>query len=96
MGKVRVAAMMEERIIEAKIEQTFRSKPWVGGISVEEAIANAIRYRRNLSEEDRRLYDEQIRLGRHPIKALETVEIVSGRDQPHGSESEETVLSTRK
>jgi len=88
--------MREDRIIEAKIEQTFRSKPWRGMISLEEAIADDIRYRLSLNEEDRRLYDEQILLGRHPIKVPETVEIVSGRDKPHGSETEKAVLSARQ
>jgi hypothetical protein len=88
--------MMDDRVIEARIEQAFRSKPWRGIISIEEAIADAISYRRGLNEEDRRLYDEQILLGRHPIKVLETVEIVSGCDKPHGGETEETAVAARK
>jgi len=72
--------------IETMIERAFRSNPWRGVISVEEAIADAIRYRCELNQQDRTVYDEQILAGRHPIKALETVEILSGRNQPEGTD----------
>ena len=73
--------------IEPRIEQAFRAHPWRGILSLEEAIADAIRYRCELSEQDRQLYDQQILAGRHPVKALETIEILSGRDQAHGQET---------
>lgn len=72
--------MNHDQMIEAKIEELFRQRPWGGVISLEEAIAYAIAYRRGLSETDRQVYDKQILLGRHPSKAMETVEIVSGRE----------------
>lgn len=79
--------MSEDIIIEDRIEQAFRTHPWRGLIPVEEAIADAIRYRQSLCTEDRKVYDQQILSGRHPSKALETVEILSGRDMPQGAET---------
>ena len=35
--------MNKDEVIESKIEQAFRSRPWRGIISVEEAIADAVR-----------------------------------------------------
>lgn len=88
--------MTPQQELERLIAERYHQFPWYGGITIEEAIRGSIRYRQGLSEADRQLFDEQIMLGRHPIKALETVEIVSGRDKPHGSEREEAVLSVRK
>jgi hypothetical protein len=81
-----MAIMNHEDRIHRKIAELFHQYPWRGLISVEEAIADAIRYRSQLCDADRALYDEQIELGVHPCAALQTVEVVSGRDRPHGSE----------
>jgi hypothetical protein len=89
---------MNDNAIEQLLEQAYRVQPWLGVCSVEEAIASAIEYRRNLSDADRVLFDAQIRLGRYPASVIETVEIVSGRDRPHGSEAmemEETFAAKR-
>lgn len=77
---------MKDNMAETQIEQAFSANAWLGLISLEEAIADAIAYRRGLSVEERQVYDTQLELGRHPVSALETVEMLSGRQQPQGSE----------
>ena len=57
---------MKDDVFDIKIERAFQAKPWYGLISIEEAIKDAKAYRRSLGSEDRRLYDEQIELGRYP------------------------------
>jgi hypothetical protein len=79
---------MNDNAIEQLIEQAYRTQPWPGVCSVEEAIASTIEYRRNVSDADRVLFDEQIRLGRYSASVIETVEIAAGRDWPVGSEEE--------
>jgi hypothetical protein len=81
--------------IEILIERAFRANPWRGIISVEEAIADAVRYRCELSEQDRKVYDEQVLAGRHPIKAMETGEILAGRNQPHGTAVLQTMANAK-
>jgi hypothetical protein len=87
-----MANISEDSIIHATIEKAFRTHPWRGVISVEQAIADAIAYRAGLNPVERARYDEQVVAGRHPIKALETIEILGGRDVPHGSPTREEVV----
>jgi hypothetical protein len=79
--------MQDDRVIEAKVAQLFRCYPWRGAITVDEAITDAIAYRKALSGPDRQFYDAQILSGRHPSKALEATEIQSGRDLPQSGEA---------
>lgn len=71
--------MNQEEIILSKIEELFRTRPWAGVISLDEAIADAQTYRAGLDTEEKAAFDEQILLGIHPSRAIEAVELMSGR-----------------
>lgn len=68
--------MNTDKQIRAKMKETFRTSPWDGVISKEEALAQLICYRDGLSEEERRLYDEHILRGHHPSNAAHLLELM--------------------
>lgn len=73
-------------MIERLVETAYRQHPWLGASSLEEAIAATIQYRRNLDAADQELFDAQIRQGRYPAAVIETIEIVTGRNEPQGNQ----------
>ncbi len=71
--------MRDNEIVKAKIEALFRAHSWTGAIPLEEAVADALAYRANLLPPDRDAFDEQIMAGIHPYRAIEAIELMSGR-----------------
>lgn len=78
--------MKNDKEMEELIRQRFLAHRWLGAVSVEEAIENMIAYRHNLTDEDRALFDEELRNGSHPSTAAETVELWTGRLPTNASE----------
>ena len=72
--------MTRDEQVEATIEEKYRSRPWLGSAPIEDAIQDAIQYRRTLSPEERAMYDDAILNGWYPERAMETVEYAAGRD----------------
>jgi hypothetical protein len=60
-------------------EQLFCTQPWSGVISTEEAMSEIWHQRMELNETDRQLFDDQVSMGIHPVRAMEAVELISGR-----------------
>ena len=78
--------MNHDAKMEELIRQKFLAHKWLGAVPVEEAIASLIAYRCNLNDEDRAVFDDEIRNGSHPSTAAETVELWAGRLPANASE----------
>lgn len=68
--------MTTDKQVRAKMEETFRTSPWDGLISKEEALAQLLCYRNELNEQKRRLYDKHILRGHHPSNAAQLLELM--------------------
>ncbi len=69
--------MTPDQIIEQPIEENYRSRPWLGVVPVERAIAAAIDYRHSLTADKQHLFDEAILKGWLPERAIDLIEYVA-------------------
>ena len=83
--------MTNDEQARAKMAETFRTSPWAGFLSKEEALAQLLCYRDGLSDEDRAMYDEHIMRGHHPSNAAQLLELM--RDAGLLSSEKPLVLS---
>ena len=74
--------MNDDKQMEELIEERFQTASWYGAVPVEEAIEGMLTYRRELSAEERAIFDAEVRRGRHPSLVVETIELMSGRLLP--------------
>ena len=71
--------MNEDEAIAARIEEIFRCRPWHGVLPVEVAIANAVEYRNRLTGTRRQLFDDAMREGLLPERAIEMIEYATAQ-----------------
>jgi hypothetical protein len=75
-----MAVMNHKQLIEQKIEENYRCRPWLGVVPVERAIEAAIAYRNGLHGETLRLFDEAITNGWLPERAIDMIEYAVERN----------------